>query len=177
MPFADRYDQLSQDVPTFRQPPQPYQWATPSHWQRTRLSGGGRAGVNWSDVFGSGRAARGGGAVSSAQQQDLLAPTAGDRFVARWRASEDRADRLRQRYEGTQDWSGSPTDYNDVIGPNRSGGLAKVTSGPPQTGLRRDEGWDPGSLSPVRPKPTNGNGDGLSGGVAQRIPTSVGGSW
>ena len=103
-----------------------------------------------------------------------MAETAGDRFVRRWRESEARAERMRRQYEGTRDWSGSPEDYEDALGPERSGGLDKVVNGPKQAGSRKNnEGWDPGP-TPVRatPRPTNGNG-GLSGGAA-KVPSTVG---
>ncbi len=110
----------------------------------------------------------GGGVVSHAAPQERI----GDRFEAEWRASEKRAERLRQHWEGSRAWTASPQDYEDVVGPNRSGGLEKVASGRRQTGLRKDQGWD-GGPSPVRATPNGGNGNGLSGGPA-KVPTTVG---
>jgi hypothetical protein len=92
--------------------------------------------------------------------------------------TEARADRLRRQWEGSQPWTGSPEDMEDVLGPERTGGLDAVTSGPTQAGLRKNESWGGGPSSPVpAPKPTNGNGNGLSGGAARQVPTGVGGSF
>jgi hypothetical protein len=103
-----------------------------------------------------------------------MAETAGDRFTKRWRESDARAERLRQQYE-TGEWNASPQDYEDVLGPERSGGIDTVTNGSKQAGKRNDEGWDPGSV-PVPPKPTNGNGNGLTGG-AVKVPNTVSSGW
>jgi hypothetical protein len=172
MTFSDRYDQFAENsTPTFSAPLPAWQWEMPRAWQRTGRSGGGRP-VLWGTAGTAG--ASGGGGVAPAGQ-GFIAETAGDRFQKRWRESEARAERMRQQYEGTCDWSGSPQDYEDVLGPERSGGLDKVVNGPKQTGQRKDEGWDPGSV-PVRPKPTNGNGKGLSGGAA-KVPSTISSGW
>ena len=171
MTSSDRWQQYSQDVPTFTQAQDPYVWQMPQRLQQTGRSGGGRP-VLWGT---EGTAAHGGGggaapAVQGGKPFD---------FEQAWRHSEERAWRMQQMYDGTRDWSGSPADYNDTISPERSGGMDKVMNGPKQTGIRRDGGgWDPGP-TPVRatPTPTNGNGNGMSGGAAQRVPTSVGGTW
>ena len=68
--------------------------------------------------------------VVSFQSGQRKQPMNGDEFRRRWAQSEHRADRLRQQYEGTQSWSGSPQDYEDVLGPERSGGVDKVVNGP-----------------------------------------------
>ncbi len=96
-----------------------------------------------------------------------------------WDRSEERAERLRPQVQGQQPWTGSPDDYNDVIGPDRSGGMSAVTMGPRQVGIHPDGNGNDWGGAGVRakPKPTNGNGNGLSGGAAQKIPTEVGGNW
>jgi hypothetical protein len=98
----------------------------------------------------------------------------GEDFETRWRHSEERAARMRSQYEGQQAWTGSPADVEDLVGPNRSGGMETYTRGNKQTGLNREEDWG-GAGVPARPKPMNGNGDGLSGGAARQEPVSVGG--
>jgi hypothetical protein len=80
--------------------------------------------------------------------------------------SEDRADRLRQQYEGTRPWTGSHQGMNDVIAPDRSGGMGPVTNGPRQTGLRKDEPWSP---NPVGTTPIGG---GLSEGIAAKLSST-----
>ena len=101
----------------------------------------------------------------------------GEEFQNRRRQSEESVWRTQQRYEGTRPWTGHPQDYEDVIGPNRSGGMEKVIrTGNPATGLLKDEGWGTGTAGvPVTPKPTNGNGNRLSGVAARPTPTGVGG--
>jgi hypothetical protein len=162
---TDRFDQYAEDYPSFTQAPQPYQWIEPTRSRPSRQVSMGMGG------FGGGTGAGGGGgAVSSGQPRQ---PMTGDEFMNRWRHSEERADRLARQYEGTQPWTGSPDDYEDVLGPERSGGLDKVAGGRNQnTGLRRNEGWGTGTAG-VPAKPTNGNGNGLSGGAARPIPTGV----
>jgi hypothetical protein len=71
---------------------------------------------------------------------------------------------MQARYEGHRPWTASPQDYEDVLGPNRSGGIETYKSGNPNTGLRKDEG------GAARPMPSNGNGNELSGGAAERVP-------
>lgn len=119
--------------------------------------------------LGGGTGGSGGGGGGGAPQQQQEKP--GDVFERRWRQSEGRAERIRDSLSG-RPW-GHPQDYEDVLGPNRSGGLEKVTTGPRQTGLRKDEGYGPSPV-PAKPKPGNGNGGGLSGGAAQKVPTGVG---
>jgi hypothetical protein len=134
MTSSDRYDQYSQDVPTFSAPLPAYEWQMPRAWQRTGRSGGARALLAGTDQT----AGAWGGAGVAPRGEDFMAETGGDRFVRKWRESEHRAERMRQQYEGTRDWSGSPEDYEDVVGPNRSGGLDKVVrTQNPQTGIRR----------------------------------------
>jgi hypothetical protein len=73
---------------------------------------------------------------------------------------------MQQHYDGS--WDGSPQDYEDVVGPNRSGGMETVTSGPKLAGLLKDEGTA-GVRVPAKPNGNgNGNGNGLSGGAARR---------
>jgi hypothetical protein len=172
MTTSDYWQQYSQDQPTFSAPLPAWRWEMPQRLQQTGRSGGGRP-VLWGT---EGTAAHGGGGG--------IAPAAqGGRpfdFQQAWDRSLARADRLRRQYE-TGEWSGSPQDYNDTIAPERSGGMDKVMNGPKQTGIRRDPGgWDPGS-TPVRatPRPTNGNGNGngMSGGVAEKVPTTVSSGW
>jgi hypothetical protein len=149
MPSSDRFDQYAQDEPTFTQARDPYVWQEPSHWQTGR-GGGGRP-----ILMGTGGTAAAGGGGAAAPDQGFMAETGGDRFDKRWRQSEERAARMRQQYEGTRDWNGSPQDYNDAISPpNR--GMEKVTNGPRLTGMRADgDDWDAGP-SPVRAKPNGG---------------------
>ena len=173
---TDRFDQYSEDTPTFTQAQQPYQWVEPTRSRPSRRvsmgAGGGFGGV--SSVGGGGGG--GGGRVSSTQSKHMT----GDEVQQRWDRSQARADRLQRQYEGTQDWSGSPQDMEDLVGPERSGGMEKVTSGPTTTGLlRRDEDWGTGTAGvrvPAKPN-GNGNGNGLSGGAARPVPTGVGANW
>ena len=167
MPFSDRYQQFAENSePTFSAPLPAWQWEMPQRLQQTGRSGGGRP-VLWGT---EGTAAHGGGGATAPAAQGGKPFD----FQQAWDRSLARAERMRRQYEGTQDWSGSPQDYEDALGPNRSGGLDKVTNGPKQTGIRRDGGWDPGPI-PVRatPRPTNGNGNGMSGGAA-KVPSTVG---
>jgi hypothetical protein len=82
---------------------------------------------------------------------------------------------MREQYEGTRRWAGSPQDFNDVISPPKRG-MDAVTNGPLVTGLYK--GDDDAGTSPVRVRPRggNGNGNGHNGGAA-KVPTPVGGSW
>lgn len=167
MPTSDRFGQYAEDVPTFSQALSPYQWAQPSHWLRTGRSGGGRP-----ILAGTGGIAGVPGRAGAAPAgKSFVSETGTDRFVRSWRESAARAERMRQQYEGTRRWSGSPQDYEDVVGPERSGGMEKVVNGPKQAGLRKNEGWGEGSSPvPATPMPTNGNG--MSG--AAKVPTGVG---
>ena len=51
-----------------------------------------------------------------------------------WRESEDRAARLRGQWQGSRPWSGGQQDYEDALGPNRSGGMDKVVAKQPPKG-------------------------------------------
>jgi hypothetical protein len=105
-----------------------------------------------------------------------MAETGGERWERRYRESMDRAERMQQQYEGTRPWSGSSQDYEDVLGPERSGGIDKVVSGPKVAG-RRTNGDDYLGPSVVRATPKPNGGNGLSGGAALKMPTSVGSDW
>jgi hypothetical protein len=167
MTTSDRFDQYSQDEPSWTLPPPAYKWIEPTRIRPSRQVAMGLGGFGAAPGGGGG----GGGAVSSTQRKAM----SGDEFVNRWRHSEERADRMARQYEGTQAWQASPQDYEDVLGPERSGGMEKVTSGPKTTGLLNNEGWGDGTAGVRVPaKPTNGNGNGLSGGAARPVPTEVG---
>ena len=99
---------------------------------------------------------------------------------ARWRHSDERVWRNEQRIAGLRPWQGSPQDMEDVLGPERSGGMEHVVrTGTPTNGLLKNEGWGEGTAGvrvPAKPN-GNGNGNGLSGGAARPVPTGVGGNW
>ena len=79
--------------------------------------------------------------------------------------------------KGRSPGQGSPQDYEDVLGPERSGGMEQVvTSGLRPAGLRKDEGWGAGTagVQGASQAERNGNGNGLSGGAARPVPTAVG---
>jgi hypothetical protein len=105
--------------------------------------------------------------VLSAQQKKFMS---GEKVHRRWAESQERVDRIRDSLNGRP--FGHPQDYEDVLGPERSGGMKAVTSGPKLAGLLKDEGWGTGT-SGVPAKPNGGNGNGLSGGAARQIPTGV----
>jgi hypothetical protein len=162
--------QYTQDVPTTTSTD--YSYRNPQH---PRLP---QPGAQVMSSFGQGAAApsdgvRGGSTALSAQQKKSMT---GEEFQRRWRESEERVWRNQQRLDGTRPWTGHPQDYEDVLGPERSGGMETVVrTGNPITGLRKDEGWDTGTAGvPAKPN-GNGNGNGLSGGAARPIPTGVGG--
>jgi hypothetical protein len=145
-------------------------WTAPTHARAPRPSGGARIiPFGQGGGAGAGGAARGSGGGVSAHQQ---AKQRAFDFEKEWRASDDRVARNRAQYEGTQPWSGSPQDYEDVVGPNRSGGIDTVVNGPRQVGLYRDD--DDEGLGGVPAQPSGGGNDG-SGGVAATVP--IGGSW
>jgi hypothetical protein len=147
--------QYTQDVPTttstdysYRNPqhphlPQPGAQVMSSFGQGVAPSDGGRGGSS---------------TALSAQQKKSMS---GDEFQRRWRESEERVWRNQQRLNGSRPWQASPQDYEDVLGPERSGGMETVTNGPKLAGLRKDVGMG-GSSTPT---PNGGDGDDVSSGI------------
>ena len=83
MVTSDRWDQYAQDVPTFTQASQPYQWVEPTRSRPSRRVSMGAGGFG--GVSGVGGGARGG--VTATQRQKRV----GDDFQAAWDRSEERA--------------------------------------------------------------------------------------
>jgi hypothetical protein len=97
--------------------------------------------------------------------------TAGEQFVQRWYQSEKRARRMQREFEqpgAPTPWTGSPQDYEDLVGPERSGGLDTIVAKRPTPVPWRDhDGQAPIGAMP-RPAP-----GGLSGGEA-KVPAYAG---
>jgi hypothetical protein len=159
---SDTFGQYTADDPVITQGD--YSWQAPQHPYAHQPPAARIA-------FGGGAPSGGGGgrALSEHQKNRMT----GDEFQRRWAQSEERVWRNQQRLNGSQPWTASPQDYEDVLGPERSGGLDKIVSnGNANTGLRKNEGWGEGTAG-VPATSNGGNGDGLSGGAARPIPTGV----
>lgn len=164
---TDSFNQFTADDPSFTQAPQPYQWVEPTRSRPSRRVAMGLGGFAGASSAGSGGG--GGRAVSSTQRKAMT----GDEFVNRWRHSEERAWRLQQQHEGSQAWSGSPQDVEDLVGPERSGGMETVVGKrPTPSPTWRDPEGTAGVRVPAQPS-GNGNGNGQSGGAARPVPTGV----
>ena len=151
---TDRFEQLTADEPQWSQPPAPYQWAGPGGRTPTPSHRGASA------PFGQPVTTGGGGEAA-------VTPAAGERpgdvFERNWRHSEERVARLQAHREGGRSF-GSPQDYEDVLGPNRSGGIDTVVShGPANTGLGRDLNGNGHAPVGARSKPSpSGGGPGMA---------------
>ena len=158
---SDIYGQYTADQSNFSAPLPAYQWQQP---QRPRPHRGATL------QFGTGAAAGGGGGGGGAPatRPGPLDKTLGERWEERYRASTERAERIRGSLDG-RSW-GSPADYEDLLGPERSGGLDKIVAKTPTPSptWRHQNGHGPSPLT-ARPKPSPG---GLSGGAA-KVPAAV----
>jgi hypothetical protein len=149
-----------------------YNWRAPQHPHAHPVPRGRMI----SFAGDGGGAPAGGGGGGPATRPDPLDQTGAEKFVARWRASQKHARKLGREFDKSvpQPWSASPRDYQEATDGGRGGNMGEVMSKPPTPSptWRRPEG---GASVGAKPLPNGGNGNGLSGGAAQKVPTGVSG--
>src|SRR4051812_8953513 len=116
----DKWDQYTQDRPTFSGPVPAYTW------ERREQSPSPRGGMVRFGGGGAAPSADGGPAPAKGP----LDPSFGGKFVDRWRASAKRARRLGKEFDQTtpQPWSGHPDDFAELTDGARGGNLSAVVS-------------------------------------------------
>ena len=166
MTTSDRFDQYAQDEPSWTLPPPAYQWVEPTRSRPSRQVAMGLGGFARASGAGGG----GGGAYRAAAKGDV------GESLNRWRQSEERADRLRQQYEGPimgravrrtrrRAWAGTVGRHGQDCQQRNQ-----------QAGLLKDEGWGEGTAGvrvPAKPNGVRKRQLDWSGAAARPIPTGV----